>query len=97
VSPSLSFFFLFLSSLHLSGGLAFPLSVLLGPRDLVGILKAYHLPEKKSSIPVLEMQGRREGRGEDGGCWEGKVHRPKFLGSCSFSHPEERRGGGTTE
>ena len=57
------FFFLFpfFSSLHFSRGLAFPLSVLLGPRDwgLVGILKVSHLPEKESYIPLLEMQGRR--------------------------------------
>lgn len=56
----ISFFFP-LSSLHFSRGLAFSLSVLLDPRDLglVGILKVYHLPEKESDIPLLEMQGRR--------------------------------------
>lgn len=70
---SVSFLFLFISfflpSLHLSRELAFPLSVLLGLGDpgLVGILEVYHLLEKESYIPLLEMQGRREGK--RGGWW----------------------------
>lgn len=38
-------------------------------------------------------EGREDGAegGREGGYWEGKGHRPKFLGSCSFSHSEKQR------
>ena len=33
----------------------------------------------------------REKREGERGDWEGQGHRPKFLGSCSFSHSEKQR------
>lgn len=37
------------------------------------------------------MVGREGEGGGEGGRWEGKGHRPKFLGSCSFSPSEKQR------
>lgn len=87
-------FFLF-PSLHLSRGLVCPPSVLLGLGDPgpLGISSPATIL-KDSELGPFAGEGGREGSGEGGrgeGYWEGKGHRPKFLGSCSFSHSEKQR------
>lgn len=73
-------------------------SVLLGPRDPgpLGILKSCHYPKGmriRSHRWERRKGGQRGGRKRERerGYWEGKGHRPKFLGSCSFSHSEKQR------